>query len=316
MLKSLPQYSTDFLEYCEVEKGLQPSTSRNYSRFLKKFFVWLKKNNLNELSPPELTEDHLAKYRMWLARLPNQVRKERIGLDISTQTRYLIALRVFLAYFHEKNIPCLPTEKIKLPKERRERQVKFLDFAQVEKLLSSADAKTLSGLRDRAILEVLFSTGLRVAELAALDQKQFAAAEDKKDFELSVRGKGGYPRTVYFSQRALFWVREYLKERSDEETPLFIRFAGPSSASSRLTTRGIELIVQKYSKKTGVPFLVTPHTLRHSFATDLLSEGADLRAVQEFLGHRNIATTQVYTHVTNKRLRDIHRKIHNQKRSV
>ncbi len=313
MQKPLPRYINDFLDYCEVEKGLNPNTSKNYSRFLKKFTGWLEKSNLQDLPPSDLTEDHIWKYRMWLSRLPNAVRKANHGLDTSTQIRYLIALRVLLAYFHEKNIPCLPTEKIKLPKERRERRVKFLEFEQVERLCKAPDIETLSGLRDRAILETLFSTGLRVAELAALDQKHLAGAANKKDYEISITGKGGYPRTVYFSERALEWVKKYLAKRNDEEAALFIRMRGPSSSSLRLTTRAIELIVQTHAKKAGTPMLATPHTLRHSFATDLLNQGVDLRSVQEFLGHRNIATTQVYTHVTNKRLRDIHRNVHDKR---
>lgn len=311
MTKTIIQYLNDFLDYCEVEKGLSPTTTRNYSRFLRKFFLWLEKNNLKGIRPHELTEDHVWKYRMWLSRLPNSVRKASSGLSHSTQIRYLIALRVFLSYFHEKGIPSsLPTEKIKLPKERRERLIKFLTLDQIDKLLSNVNSQTRIGLRDRAILETLFSTGLRVAELTALDWKQLAGAKNKNDFELSIIGKGGYPRTVYFSERALYWLKKYLSSRHDHETALFIRFKGPSNAPSRLTARSIEVLVQKYSKIAGLPLLATPHTLRHSFATDLLNQGVDLRTVQEFLGHRSIATTQVYTHVTSKRLRDVHRKFH------
>ena len=311
MEKALPQYVHDFLDYCEVEKGHSVNTVKNYSRFLKKFFVWLEKNDLLTLKPAGLTEDHIWKYRMWLSRLSNSTRKASSGLHTSTQTRYLIALRAFLGYFHEKNIPSLPTEKIKLPKERREKQVKFLDLEQIEKLLASPNIKTLSGLRDRAILESLFSTGLRVAELVALERKHLEGAKNKEDFEMSITGKGGYPRTVYFSRRALEAIKKYLGERGeDDEAALFIRLKGPTSDSKRLTTRGIELIVQKYAKQSGISLLATPQTLRHSFATDLLNQGVDLRSVQEFLGHRNIATTQVYTHVTNSRLREIHKKFH------
>ncbi|OGZ95337.1 MAG: hypothetical protein A2847_03140, partial [Candidatus Sungbacteria bacterium RIFCSPHIGHO2_01_FULL_50_25] len=204
----------------------------------------------------------------------------------------------------------LPTEKIKLPKEKRERLVKFLPLDQIEKLLGTPNTKTETGARDRAILETLFSTGLRVAELAALDRKQLAGAKNKTEFELSIIGKGSYPRIVYFSERALYWIKEYLLRRTDEDDALFIRLKGPTNAPLRLTTRGIEAIVQKYTKAAGLPVLATPHTIRHSFATDLMTQGVDIRTVQEFLGHRNIATTQVYTHVTSKRLRDIHKKFH------
>ncbi len=308
--KALPQYLSDFLDYCEVEKGLSPVTTKNYSRFLARFFEWLRKNNLERITPEDLTADHVWKYRLWLSRLPNGVRKINPNLTISTQTRYLIALRAFLAYFHEKDIPSLPTEKIKLPKEKRERLVKFLPLDQIEKLLGSPNTKTETGARDRAILETFFSTGLRVAELTALDRKQLAGTKNKTEFELSIIGKGNYPRIVYFSERALHWIKEYLLRRTDEDDALFIRSKGPTNAPLRLTTRGIETIVQKYAKAAGLPVLATPHTIRHSFATDLMTQGVDIRTVQEFLGHRNIATTQIYTHVTSKRLRDIHKKFH------
>lgn len=311
MPKPISHYMQDFLDYCEVEKGLSPTTSYNYKRFLQKFFLWLKKNNLENLVPGGITENHVWKYRLWLSRLPNAVRRASGGLHTSTQSRYLIALRALLAYFHEKNIPSLPTEKIKLPKERRERQVKFLDLEQLKKLFLAPNLKSIIGLRDRAILETLFSTGLRVAELVALDKKHLAGSKGKEDFEMSIIGKGRYPRTIYFSTRALDAIRAYLQERGeDDEEALFIRFRGPGNDSRRLTVRGVELLVQKHSNMAGIPILATPHTLRHTFATDLLNQGVDLRAVQEFLGHRNIATTQVYTHVTSKRLRDIHRKFH------
>ena len=310
MSKPIIQHTNDFIEYCEVEKGLSSTTGKNYARFLQQFFAWLKKSNLEKLEPQELTEDHIWRYRVWLSRLPNQTRKMSTGLNTSTQSRYLIALRGLLGYFHERNIPCLPTEKIKLPKERRERQVKFLQLEHLEALLTAPNERIQSGLRDRAILETLFSTGLRVAELAALDRKHLAGSKTKKDFEMSVIGKGNYPRTVYFSERALYWIKKYLDARTDDDPALFVRFKGPTRSSLRLHVRGIELLVQKYSKLSGIPVLATPHTLRHSFATDLLNNGVDIRMVQEFLGHRHIATTQVYTHVTSKRLRDIHREFH------
>ncbi|MEK7098946.1 MAG: tyrosine-type recombinase/integrase [Patescibacteria group bacterium] len=310
MAKSLIQYRNDFIEYCEVEKGLSPTTGKNYARFLEQFFVWLKKNNLTDLEPQELTEDHMWQYRVWLSRLPNRMRKTSRGLHTSTQSRYLIALRGLLGYFHEKSIPCLPTEKVKLPKERRERQVKFLQWEQVESLLTAPKEKAPAGLRDRAILEVLFSTGLRVAELMSLDRKHLAGAKEKSNFEMGIIGKGSYPRTVYFSERALFWIKKYLETRKDDDPALFIRLKGPHDDSLRMGVRGIELLVQKYAKISGIPVLATPHTLRHSFATDLLNNGVDIRMVQEFLGHRHIGTTQVYTHVTSKRLKDIHKQFH------
>lgn len=310
MNKPLPQHLNDFLEYCEVERGLSINSVKNYSRFVQKFFDWLKERRLEHLPPEKLTEDHVSKYRIWLSRRPNTVRRASPNLHPSTQIRYLIALRSFLSYFHEKNIPTLPTEKIKLPKERKERLIKFLDIEQLRRFFESPNTEVLTGLRDRAILEVLFSTGLRVAELIALNTKQLASALTKDDFELGIVGKGGYPRVVYFSNRALHWLKKYIRKRQDDDEALFINFKGPKKDSRRISVRGVELIVEKYSKMTGVPFLATPHTLRHSFATDLMNKGVDLRIVQEFLGHRNIATTQIYTHVTSKRLRDIHKKFH------
>jgi integrase/recombinase XerD len=310
MQKPLPQYFTDFLEYCEVEKGLSLNSVKNYARFVQKFFDWLAHAKLTQLSPENLCEDHISKYRMWLSRRPNAVRKAFPHLNPSTQVRYLIALRVFVSFFHEKGISTLPTEKIKLPKDRRERLVKFLDVEQLRRFLDAPDTKTAAGLRDRAILETLFSTGLRVAELMALNRKQLVNGRAKTDFELGIIGKGGHPRTVYFSERALHWLKHYLKSRTDADDALFISFKGPRRDSRRMTVRGVELVVEKYSKVAGIPFLATPHTLRHSFATDLLNKGVDLRVIQEFLGHRNIATTQMYTHVTSKRLREIHKKFH------
>lgn len=311
--KPLPQYLTSFLEYCEVEEGLSPTTVKNYSRFLQRFFQWLKERGLHNVKPNALTAEHVASYRMWLARVPNAVRVTlHPGLSPSTQTRYLIALRALLKYFHEKNIPSLPTEKIKLPKLREEKVVKFLTADALEKLLGVPDPRTRTGRRDRALLETLFSTGLRVAELASLDRKQFDGVleTNARDFELGVSGKGGRVRTVYFSERALRYLKEYLSLRDDDDKALFIRFKGPHDAPLRLTTRGIELVVAKHSTAAGISELATPHAIRHSFATDLLGNGADLRTVQEMLGHKNIATTQIYTHVTNRRLRDAHRKFH------
>ncbi len=310
MQKPLPQYLINFLEYCEVEKGLSLNSVKNYARFVQKFFDWLAHAKLERLTPENLGEDHISKYRIWLSRRPNAVRKAFPHLHPSTQVRYLIALRAFVSFFHEKGISTLPTEKIKLPRDRRERLVKFLDVEQLRQFFGAPDTKTAAGLRDRAILETLFSTGLRVAELVALNRKQLASGLNKTDFELSIVGKGGHPRIVYFSERALHWLKHYLKSRTDDDDALFISFKGPKRDSRRITVRGVELVVEKHSKAAGTPFLATPHTLRHSFATDLLNKGVDLRVIQEFLGHRNIATTQIYTHVTSKRLREIHRKFH------
>jgi len=308
VIKHIP----DFLDYCEVEKGLAENTQKNYDRYLKKFVLWLKKINKENIKPHQITSDDIWKYRLYLSRFPNP-KTGKILKKIS-QNYYLIALRVLLSYFSSKDIVCLPADKIALPKEaRKEKTVKFLNLEQIEKLLLAPDTKINIGLRDKAILEALFSTGLRIAELTALNQEQFVNIKDKKDLELSVIGKGEYPRTVYFSERALNWIKKYLEIRKDKEKPLFINYRSRKNADIRLTSRSIERIVKKYAISSGVPIFTSPHTLRHSMATDLLGKGVDLRTIQEFLGHRSISSTQVYTHVTNKRLRDIHRKFHSGK---
>jgi len=306
--KSIIKHIPDFLDYCEVEKGLSFKTQENYSRYLQKFLLWLKNTKKEAFLPHELTADDIWAYRLYLSRFQN---KKGHPLKRVTQTYYLIALRAILSYFTAKDIESLPADKIQLPKAATaEKTVKFLNLEQIEKLLLAPDIKDISGLRDRAILESLFSTGLRIAELVALNREQFANIRDKKDLELGIIGKGNYPRTVYFSERALNWVKKYLATREDKNKALFIHYRSREGVESRLTARSIERIVKKYALLSGVPFFTTPHTLRHSYATDLLSQGVDLRTIQEFLGHRNIVTTQIYTHVTNKRLRDVHRQYH------
>ena len=308
ILKHIP----DFLDYCEVEKGLSNRTQEDYQHYLKKFALWLKNNKKENLLPHELTADDIWAYRLYLSRYRDEKGKT---LKKVTQNYYLIALRALLGYFTARDIVSLPADKITLQKDAgRERTVKFLNLEQIERLLLAPDIKTATGLRDRAILESLFSTGLRVAELAALNRDQFANIKDKKDFELSIVGKGNYPRTVYFSERALSWLKKYLDTRKDKEKALFIHYRSRRDVEGRLTPRSIERIVKKYAILAGVPIFTTPHTLRHSMATDLLSQGVDLRTIQEFLGHRSILSTQIYTHVTSKRLRDIHRKFHSGKR--
>lgn len=310
--KPLIKHIPDFLDYCEVEKGLSNNTQKNYQRYLNKFKFWLEKNNKKNIKPHQLSPDEIWKYRLFLSRYINP--KTNKPLKKTTQNYYLIALRAFLSYFTAKDIISLPPNKIKLPKDaKKEKNIKFLTLEQIKKLLSAPDIKNAIGLRDRAILEILFSTGLRIAELTALNREQFANINNKKDYELSIIGKGGYPRTVYFSERALFWLKKYLKSRQDKEKPLFIHYRAKKNADARLTARSIERIVKKYSILAGVPVFTTPHTLRHSMATDLLNQGVDLRTIQEFLGHRSISSTQIYTHITNKRLRDIHRKFHSGK---
>ncbi|MDD4332854.1 MAG: tyrosine-type recombinase/integrase [Patescibacteria group bacterium] len=313
--KTIIQYLTDFLDYSEIEKGLSSKTQENYTRFLQRFFSWLRDNKLDKLKPKDLTSDHVWKYRVFLSRHVDPRTKK--SLKKSTQNYYLIALRSLLEFFVEKDIATLSPSKIKLAKDKADKEVKFLNLDQVERLLLTPDIKTKIGLRDRALLETLFSTGLRVAELVALNREQLKIKTGIKDLEISVIGKGQKVRTVYFSERAIEWLRKYLDGRGDLDEALFINYkpgTGKTAASRRLTPKSVEDIVKKYVKIGGLPVMATPHTLRHSFATDLLSNGVDLRLVQEFLGHRNIATTQIYTHVTNKQLRDIHKNLHSGKK--
>ncbi len=302
--KPLPQHISDFLDWLDIEKGLSTKSQENYSRFLNKFIFWLKENNLSELKPHQLSPAQIWNYRVYLSRQAN--------LKKSTQNYYLIALRSLLNYFANQDIRTLPAEKIKLAKDKGQRKIHFLTLEQIEKLLSAPKPQTQNGLRDRAILEVLFSTGLRIAELVALNREQvkIKLINLKTGLELGIVGKGNRPRTVFFSKRAVSWLNKYLKTRQDNDKALFINYRKPSGSSPRLTARSIERMIKKYCGLSGLPLNTTPHTLRHSFATDLLSKGADLRDIQEFLGHSSIGTTQIYTHVTNKRLREVHKKYH------
>ncbi len=301
--KPVKDYLPQFLDWIQIEKGLSPITRKNYAKFLDKFFEFLSLRNKEGLKPRQITPELVWQYRAWLA---NQ------GLKKTTQGYYLIALRALLSFFLEREIESLAPDKVKLPKKPEERKIQFLTLEQIERLLEAPDTTTLQGLRDRAILETLFSTGMRVSELIALNRDQIKPPKNEKELELAIKGKGGRVRTVYLSERALFWIREYLKARKDIEKPLFVNLS-PKKRYSRLTPRSIERIVKKYALLAGLPLYVTPHTIRHSFATDLLSKGVDVRIVQEFLGHKNISTTQIYTHITSKKLKEIHEKYHGKK---
>ncbi len=306
--KTIIEHIPEFLEYLDIEKGLSRNSQIAYLNLINKFKKWLRESNLQNLKPHQLTSEHIWKYRVYLSRQYNEhlhrpLKKKSINY-------YLIVLRVFLNYFADRDIISLPAEKIKLIKEKNERVIKFLNLEQVKKLLAAPNINTKSGLRDRAILEVLFSTGLRVAELVSLNRNQVKIENINNDLEINVVGKGGKIRPVYLSPRALKALKNYLVSRSDKEKPLFINYKGPKASSRRLTTRSVENIVRKYILQSGISIPATPHTLRHSFATDLLNQGVDLRTVQEFLGHKNIATTQIYTHITSKKLKDIHKSHH------
>ncbi len=309
--KTIIQSIPDFLDYCEVERGLSNNTQKNYSRYLEKFKQWLKLKNKQALLPHEFSAQDVWDYRLFLSRGASSATTEGKNLSKLTQNYYLIALRALLGYFLAKDIVSLPPDKVTLPKDAdKEKTIKFLNLEQIQKLLDAPDSTNPTGLRDKAILESLFSTGLRIAELVALSKEQFDSIWNKEDFELGVIGKGSRPRTVYFSERALEWLKKYLKGRGDQQKALFINYRSRSQEENRLTSRSVERIIKRYAIKAGVPLFTTPHTLRHSYATDLLEQGVDLRTIQEFLGHKNIVTTQIYTHVTNKRLKDIHRQFH------
>lgn len=319
MVKSLTpllKHLNDFLDYCDVVNGLSSKTIENYHRFLKRFINWLEASDLQKIKPHELTSDLVYKYRLYLSRQISK--KNGHSLKKNTQNYYLIALRALLTYFAKKDIITLPADKITLAKEKSVNKVKFLNLEQIEKLLLSPNIDNIIGLRDRAILETFFSTGLRVGELVKLNREQinFDYIREKKpqELEIAITGKGGYIRTVYFSKRSLKWVIRYLEKRHDVENPLFINCKKGDQPGKRLTTRSMERIIKKYVIKSGLPIDTTPHTIRHSYATDLLEQGVDLRTIQDFLGHKNIITTQIYTHVTNKHLRDVHRAFHSGKR--
>lgn len=304
---SLEPLIDDFLEYLEVEKGRSPLTIREYRHYLNRFLNWLKANS-KATEPGEITSELIRRYRLYLAHLRDKNGKP---LKRITQTYHIIALRAFLRYLLvQRDIPTLSPDKIELPKQSP-RLVTFLNPEQLERLLHSPKISNEVGLRDKAILETLFSTGLRVSELARLNRDQINL--DRKEF--GVRGKGDKLRVVFLSDTASHWLDRYLQTRRDNFKPLFIRYSGAvdntkDGEKMRLTVRSVEEIVKKYAKRCGLPIDVTPHTLRHSFATDLLIGGADLRSVQEMLGHESIRTTQVYTHVTNRHLKEVHQTYH------
>jgi len=306
-LLGLEQLIAEFLEYLEIEKGCSPSTICAYKHYLVRFSGWLDET-APETLPGDITLELVRRYRVYLARLRDDYDQ---SLKRITQTYHIIVLRAFLRYLSvQRDIPTLPYGKIELPKEKP-RSVEFLDIDQIGMLLESPDISCQVGLRDRAILEVLFSAGLRVSELVKLNRDQI----NIEHREFGVIGKGHKPRVAYLSDVAAFWLDRYLKSRTDSFKPLFIRYSGRveparDGEKMRLTVRSVQRIVDKYAKKSCLPIKATPHTLRHSFATDLLMSGADLRSVQEMLGHENVSTTQVYTHVTNPQLRQIHKTHH------
>ena len=303
----------EFLEYLEIQKGCSPLSIQRYQHYLKRFHNWLSENS-SVTKPEDISLELVRRYRLYLAR---RCARDGLPLQRVTQSYHIVALRAFLRYLLvQRDIPTLSPDKVELPKQSS-RSIAFLNPEQVERLLSSPQMSNIIGLRDKAILETLFSTGLRVSELINLNRDQVDLA--RKEF--GVKGKGNKLRVVFLSDTAAQWIERYLRSRQDNFKPLFIRHSGKvdtqkSGEKMRLTVRSIQNIVAKYAKRSGLPIEATPHTLRHTFATDLLISGADIRSVQEMLGHESIRTTQVYTHVTNRHLKEVHKAFHSRNRQL
>lgn len=307
-MASLKQLKTQFLEYVEIEKGRSVKTVENYDRYLTRFLGYIKTDD-----PGKINEVMIREFRLWLNRQPlKNLGKLDQTLGKKTQNYYLIAIRAFLKYLARQEIKSYAAEKIELAKVQ-ERSLDLITHEELRRLMNAPNGTELKDLRDRAILEMLFSTGLRVSELCSLPRDI-----DLNSDELSVRGKGGKVRVVFVSDEAKKTLRAYLSQRKDMDDALFIKIAKnvPKTIAKKgenlgVTKRTIERIVKELAIKAGISKKVTPHVMRHMFATDLLGNGADLRSVQAILGHANINTTQIYTHVTDKGLRDIHKKFHN-----
>jgi len=296
-----------FLEYCEIDKNLSPGTVKLYRYYLRRFTGWFESQGLKDINYKDLTQDLIRKYRLYLSHYVHPVKGP---LKRNTQTYFLIAIRAFLRHLARSGIKAISPEQIELGKTR-DRSVKFLSEEQLRRLLNAPAIDNLAGLRNKTILEMLFSTGLRVSELVKLNRDNINLTTR----EFSVIGKGGKARIVFLSERAVFWLKRYLDAREDKFVPIFIRHKGKLNPVSngekmRLSVRMVEVIVDTYARRSGIPIKIGPHILRHTFATDLLSSGADLRSVQELLGHTNVATTQIYTHVTNPQLKQTYERFH------
>jgi site-specific recombinase XerD len=297
----------DYLDYLEIEKQRSVRTRENYDHYLSRFLAWGKFSRASDI-----TDETVRQYRLYLNRVHDEHGRP---LKRSTQNYHIIALRGFLKYLAKRNVASLAPERIELGR-LPDRDVDFLESVELERLLHAPDTRTARGRRDRALLEMLFSTGLRVSELCALNRE---AVEAQSARSLSVRGKGGKIRVVFLSADARASLAQYLKERADIDEALFVRIpkserAARESSDLRLTPRSVQRIVKKYAAKAGITKSVHPHTLRHSFATDLLRNGADLRSVQALLGHSSITTTQIYTHVTDEQLKEVHEAFHARRR--
>jgi site-specific recombinase XerD len=294
---------TDFLEYLEIEQNRSQKTIANYDHYLSRLSDFA-----GDIKISDIDAELIRKWRLWLNRLGTNTSDE---LGKLTLNYHLIALRSFLKFCAKRNLPAMAADKIELARTKR-KQVTFLNEDELARLFDQADTTTVSGLRDRAILELLFSSGLRVSELVGLDRDHI----NLKRREFMVRGKGQKDRPIFISPEAANWIALYLDKRDDNTRPLFIRYSGTKQVDRsgnfhRLTARSVQRLVANYALLAGITKHVSPHTLRHSFATDLLMNGADLRSVQAMLGHSNISTTQIYTHVTDPHLKKVHEQFHN-----
>ncbi|MDP2651325.1 MAG: tyrosine-type recombinase/integrase [bacterium] len=302
MSTPLDKLKREFLEYIEITKGRELKTIENYDRYLTRFLTYTKVK-----IPSDITDELIRDYRLWLNRqTTGNNRATGETLSKKTQNYYMIALRAFLKFLARRGVESLPSDRIELAKVP-ERSLDLITQSELSRLLAAPEGDDIKASRDRAILEMLFSTGLRVSELCSLTRDM-----DLSSGELSIRGKGGKVRVVFISDKALEALRRYLSARKDMSDALFVQVGKEirDKEHSPLARRSVERIVKHYAVKAGISKKVTPHVMRHMFATDLLSNGADLRAVQMLLGHANISTTQIYTHVTDKHLRDVHKKFH------
>ena len=300
-MSEIEKLLSDYLAYLEIEKNRSPKTRENYERYLREFLEFS-----GTKSPKDITEAAVRDFRLSLARLTRGNDKKQ--LKKITQSYYVIALRNFLNYLARHDIKVFAPEKIELPKIPQ-RQIDIVEYQDLVRLLAAPKTDSLRDLRDKAILELFFSTGLRLAELCNLGRHI-----DLKRGELSVRGKGEKLRVVFLSESAIKAIEAYLKKRGDAEEPLFMSLSRTGKVIGKITTRAVQRMIETRAKQAGIPKKIHPHQLRHSFATDLLINGADLRSVQELLGHSNISTTQIYTHLTNKELREIHKTFHARRR--
>ncbi len=304
----LTELKKQFLEYLEIERGRSVKTVENYDRYLNRFFTFA-----GVKKPKDITEEQIREFRLYLNRQPGtKVGSRTEPMKRRTQNYYLIAVRAFLKFLRKRGIESTSPERIELAKVP-ERSLDLISAAELSRLLAAPKTNTLEGKRDRAILELLFSTGLRISELCSLSVDDVDLARD----EFSVRGKGDKVRVVFITDEARSTVREYLAARKDMEDALFIRYGKKAHIGddARITPRTVQRLLKHYAAEAGITRKVTPHVIRHSFATDLLSNGADLRSVQALLGHAHIGTTQVYTHVTDAHLRSVHKQFHSKGRT-